>query len=108
MEGSDYGEKEESISDKLLKYVGLLIFIGIPILAIFSVLVYSVVRLYRRITNRRYKKDVFGKDKIDGWNRDVPFGGNPSALYSLIQNGDHLCPDKKKAFTNVVSAYFLK
>ena len=108
MEGSDYGEKEETFADKLIKYIGLIIFLGIPILGILAGIWYFLVRLYRRITGKRYKKDVFGISKIDGWNRDVPFGGNPSALYSLVQSGDHFCPDKKKAFPNVVSAYFLK
>ena len=32
MEGSDYGDKEETFIDKLIRWIGVLIFIGIPVL----------------------------------------------------------------------------
>ena len=83
MEGSDYGDKEETLIDKLIRWIGVLIFIGIPVLGVLGGIWYLLVRLYRRITGKRYRKEVFGKSKIDAWNRDVPLGGNPSALYSL-------------------------
>lgn len=108
MEGSDYGDKEETFIDKLIRWIGVLIFIGIPVLGVLGGIWYLLVRLYRRITGKRYRKEVFGKSKIDAWNRDVPLGCNPSAMYSLIQEGDYFRQDKKSAFPNVVSAYFLK
>jgi uncharacterized membrane protein YgcG len=108
MKGSDYGQEEETWLDKFFTIIGIIIFIGIPILGLLAGVWYLLDRLYRRITGKRYRKEVFGKSKIDGWNRDVPFGGNPVVLYSLLQEGDYFSASKTKAFPDVVSAYFLR
>lgn len=108
MKGSDYGQEEETWLDKFFSIIGIIIFIGIPILGLLAGIWYLLDRLYRRITGKRYRKEVFGKSKIDGWNRDVPFGGNPVVLYSLLQEGDYFSASKTKAFPDVVSAYFLR
>ena len=107
MEGSDYGE-EEDVMEKVFKWISILFFIGIPMLFALALVWYLLDRLYRKVTGKRYDKKIFGKNKIDGWYRDVPFGGNPKALYSLLQTGDALSKDKNSEFSNVVSAYFLK
>jgi hypothetical protein len=107
MEGSDYNEPL-SRKDKILGIILLLILFAIPLLLV-GWIVFSIVRkIYRKVSGRRYDKKIFGIDKIDGWWRDIPLGGNPTALYSLLLSGDLLKPDKTKMFSNLVSAYFLK
>ena len=107
MEGSDYDEPLTR-KDKILGIVLLLILFAIPLFLV-GWIVFSLVRkIYRKVTGRRYDKKIFGIDKISGWWRDIPLGGNPTALYSLLLSGDLLKPDKTKMFSNLVSAYFLK
>ena len=108
MEGSDYGDEADEFMDKVFHWIGILVFVGIPVLVVLYLIFKFLQRLYRRTTGKRYDKKVFGKNKIDGWSRDVPFGGNPKALYSLVQEGDLLSKSKETEFPNVVSAYFLK
>lgn len=108
MEGSDYGEYEEDIWDKILRWIVYAIFLCLPIFFVLLIIYRLLQRLYWKVTGKRYDKKIFGKNKIDGWYRDVPFGGNPKALYSLLQAGDHLVKSKNTEFPNVVSAYFLK
>lgn len=108
MKGSDYGEKEDGFWDYVLYVFFAIIFIGLPILFVGWLIFLGIRRLYRRITNNRYRKDIFGKTKIETWNRDVPMKGNPIALFSLIQSGDYFSPAASRAFPNVISAYFLK
>ena len=109
-EGSDYGEEDEKLGffDYVGMGIGVLIFVGLPVLFILGLIWYVLDKLFRRITGRRYKKSVFGKSKIDTWCRDVPFDANPTVLYSLMQSGDHLAKSDSVAFSNVISAYFLK
>ena len=108
MEGSDYDDETLSRGDKILGIILLALFAIIPLLLL-GWLVFAIIRrIYRKVTGRHYDKKVFGKDKIDGWWRDVPLGGSPTALYSLLLSGDLLKPDKNKMFSNLVSAYFLK
>ena len=108
MEGSDYSDEVDEFMDKVIKWIGILIFIGIPILIVLYVIFLLLRKLYRRISGKRYDKKIFGQNKIDGWYRNVPFRGNPKALYSLLQEGDFLAKDKNSEFPHVVSAYFLK
>ena len=108
MEGSDYNDGEDEFIDKVFTWIGILIFIGIPGLIVLIAIWNCLNRLYRKITGKRYDKKIFGKSKIDGWWRDVPFDCKPEVLYSLLQEGDILHPDKTKTFPDVVSAYFLK
>ena len=106
--GSDYGEEEYTFWDYVGMAVMALIVVGIPILIVLIVIWSIVKRIYRRTTGNRYKKEVFGRTKIDTWSRDVPFDANPTVLYSLLQSGDYLCKKDSTAFSNVISAYFLK
>ena len=107
MKGSDYGEKEDW-EEKAGRILGIIIFIFLPIIFVMWLIYEGLKYLWRKTTGNRYRKDIFGKSKIDTWYRDVPMNGNPVALYSLIQSGDYLSHSDVKAFPNVVSAYFLK
>ena len=49
---------------------------------------------------------IFGMNKVEGWFREAPFGGDLTGTYSLLREGDHLAG--KSEFTNLVGAYFLK
>lgn len=102
--GSDYGDEKLGFWD----YVGIalfaLVFIGVPVFIIWRI----IKRIYRRTTGNRYKKAIFGKSKIDTWSRDVPFDANPTVIYSLMQEGDYFAQRNSVAFSNVISAYFLK
>ncbi|MBO4263115.1 MAG: DUF2207 domain-containing protein [Bacteroidales bacterium] len=107
-EGSDYGKREDGFDSekagRILAYVLLLI----PILFVGVILSYIFFHLYWKITGRRYKKSIFGKNKIAGWSRDIPLDGNPTALFSLLCDGDNLVSNVQKRLPNLVSAYFLK
>ena len=106
--GSDYGEEKTSFWDYVGMAIGVLIFIGIPVLLVLLLIWYIIKRIWMRVTGNRYKKEVFGRTKIDTWSREVPFDANPTVIYSLMQSGDHLCKSKSTEYTNVISAYFLK
>ena len=108
MKGSDYNDGEETFFEKVLFWLFLFIFIGIPVLIVLYAIFALFRRIYRRVSGRHYDKKIFGKNKIDGWWREVPLDGTPTALYSIIQCGDLLAPNKYRVFSNVVSAYFLK
>ena len=110
MKGSDYGSGKEkrSMEDWFYIIIGILVFVALPVLVVLYLIYLLLLRLYRKATGNRYNKEIFGKSKIDGWWRDVPMDGNPSALFSLIQSGDYLAKNKNTNFPNVVSAYFLK
>lgn len=110
MEGSDYesSQEEPSLFDKILVGIGLLAVVGVPALLILVLIIALIKKIYWRISGNRYDKGIFGVKKITGWFRDAPLGGNATAVYSLLQEGDHLAPNKQKVFPNLVSAYFLK
>ncbi len=106
--GSDYDDAKYTFWD----YIGMgliaLVFIGIPVIIVLLLIGYVIKRIWRRTSGNRYKKEVFGKSKIDTWSREVPFDANPTVIYSLMQSGDYFCGSKSSAYTNVISAYFLK
>ncbi|MBR0533332.1 MAG: DUF2207 domain-containing protein [Bacteroidales bacterium] len=108
MEGSDYGDEQLSRGDKIFGIILLALFLLIPLLIVGWALFAIIRKIYRRVSGRHFDKKIFGKDKIDGWWRDVPLNGSPTALYSLLLSGDLLKPDKNTMFSNLVSAYFLK
>ena len=107
MKGSDYKE-EEAFFEKVLFWIFVILIVGLPVFILGYAIFALIRRIYRRVSGRHYDKKIFGVNKIDGWWREVPLDGNPSAMYSLIQCGDMLAPNKYKIFSNVVSAYFLK
>ncbi|MBP5301789.1 MAG: DUF2207 domain-containing protein [Bacteroidales bacterium] len=109
MKGSDYKDDDDmSFFEKILFGIFLFIFIGIPLLLIGYAIFALFRRIYRKVSGHHWDKKIFGQSKIDGWWRDIPLNGTPTALYSLLLSGDLLKPDKSKLFSNVVSAYFLK
>ena len=107
MKGSDY-DNGDSFIDKIFFGIFIFIFVGIPALLILYAIFRLIRRIYWKVSGRHWDKKVFGQNKIDGWWRDVPLNGSPTALYSLLVSGDLLKPDSAKMFSNVVSAYFLK
>ncbi len=106
-EGSDYGE-DKGIDEEKAGRILLFIILLIPALIVLLIIYRLFCILYWRVSGRHYEKKIFGKSKIDGWWRDLPLDGNPTALYSLLCKGDKLITNYTKRFPNLVSAYFLK
>ncbi|MBR5735711.1 MAG: DUF2207 domain-containing protein [Bacteroidales bacterium] len=107
MKGSDYDD-DMSFFEKICYWFFLLLIIGLPLLLIFLVIYLILRKIYRKVSGHHYDKKIFGKSKISDWWRDIPLDGSPTAMYSLIQSGDYLAPNKNKVFSNIVSAYFLR
>lgn len=113
--GSDYKSSSSSSSDDdeplIVRIIGWIVAIGFTGLFVLLIpllfLAYFIWLAYMKITGKRYKKEVFGVKKIEGWARDIPFGGDPTAVFSVIATGDHLT-NTEKVFPNLVGAYFLK
>ncbi len=108
MKGSDYGKEKRDAFEWFAIVIMVILFVVIPALVVLFLIYYVLERLYWRITGKRFEPKVFGKNKITEWSRDVPLEGNPTAFFSLLQEGDRLHKDHKKQFSNLVSAYFLK
>lgn len=108
--GSDYGDEDEKMGvfDWIAAGIMILLLVGLPLLIVGYLIYLLIRRIYRKVSGNRYDKKVFGKSKIDGWYRDVPLGGSPKAMLSLLQEGDFLAGSRNKEFPNLVSAYFLK
>lgn len=105
--GSDYKKPKRSFDD----IMGSIIEYGLMTVGLLAVLFFiymGLSMLYWKITGKRYEKSIFGQNKIEGWWRDIPLGGSPTALFSILNKGDKLAFDYKKGFPNLVSAYFLK
>ena len=66
-----------------------------------------IIKYWRKWTGLRYKKEYFGKKRIRGWWRDIPFNGNLSAAYSLLDVGDRLS-EGDSLFSRLIGAYFLR
>ena len=75
---------------------------------IFLVGVYNAIRRrYIKATGKRWKQDIFGESKIEGWWREAPLDKNLSAAYSLLKKGDKLASDEKYD-NGLIGAFFLK
>ena len=75
---------------------------------IFLVGVYNAIRrAYIKATGKRWKQDIFGESKIEGWWREAPLDKNLSAAYSLLKKGDKLASDEKYD-NGIIGAYFLR
>lgn len=75
---------------------------------IFLVGVYNAIRRrYIKATGKRWKQDIFGESKIEGWWREAPMDKNLSAAYSLLKKGDKLASDEKYD-NGLIGAFFLK
>ena len=111
MKGSDYGDDGGDWFGKIVVYLFLFILfilILIPVLAILKAVYNFFRRMYWKATKKLYKPEIFGESKIEGWCRDVPLDGNPTAFYSLLQQGKRMPENAADSFSNLVSAYFLK
>lgn len=108
--GSDYKKKRfdfDAFQEKVGRIIGYFLML-IPIGFVLLILYRLLCMLFWKVTGRRYEKKVFGQSKITGWWRDVPLGGSPTALFSLLLQGDKMVTNYTKRFHNLVSAYFLK
>lgn len=112
MEGSDYEEEEDDSGTTLEQIFGLIVFgfflVVLPVLIVGYLIFLLIRRIYRRVTGNRYDQKIFGVSKIEGWSRDIPLQGSPTAVFSLLQKGDFLSRGKNKMFPDLVSAYFLR
>ena len=107
--GSDYEQKKEdpveAFLTKLFTWIieGLcaLTCAGIPLFFIF----YGIWKAIVTATGHIYKKSVFGATKINGWWRDLPLGGDLTAAYALLKEGNRV---GLKFDANLIGAYFLQ
>jgi len=70
-------------------------------------LVAWIRRKYILATGKRWRKNIFGVNKIDGWWREAPMDGDLDAAYSILKRGDLLESDEKYD-NGIVGAYFLR
>jgi len=93
---SDYGE------DRAINIISM-----IMVLLPFIIMLFSALWVvYCKATGNVYKKSIFGKTKITGWWRDVPFDGYLPASYFVLSKGGRI--SNKDLSSNVIGAYFLK
>ncbi len=76
----------------------------------FAMIVGAIRSVYLKATGKVYKKSVYGVDKIDGWCREVPYGGDVLAAYSTLVRGNRLTGLKgnSEEQNHLIGAYFLK
>lgn len=113
MAGSDYAlptDDDRPIRNPLARIGLFLLFLGGFFLAIVLVVVWipkGFLWIWRSVFGFRYSRTFFGKSRITGWWRDLPFEGNLCACYSLLWVGDKLS-ETKELFPRLVGAYFLR
>ncbi|MBR4775426.1 MAG: DUF2207 domain-containing protein [Bacteroidales bacterium] len=100
------GERDKEEDKDWIYY--LIALLALPVLLVAYLIYKGVSILYWKLSGHRYDKSIFGKTKIEGWWRDLPVEGNPTALYSLLFKGDKLATNPQKRFPNLAGAYFLK
>ena len=107
--GSDYYDATDEDIDlkeffRVLWHLFLILFvIPIGLIVLFTLL----VKYFRRVTGIRYKKEYFGRKRITGWFRDIPFDGRLDAAFALLDYGDRL-ETKDSMFPRLIGAYFLR
>lgn len=67
----------------------------------------SLRRTFRKVLGPRFNRAIFGKRHIRGWCREIPFDGNPTAVFSLLSQGEYYI-DRQGGFGSLVGAYFLR
>ena len=91
-------------------YIGIAIGIMFVLAIVFVVLlvIYLVFRdIFCAITGRTWKKEVFGASKVEGWEREAPYGGNlPVAAYLYFDNDRRTFHSPKTE--RILGACFLK
>ena len=110
MSGSDYTQKRTAwdVIKEVLAAMGMLIvFLFSPTgIFILAILYYFFMLISYHVFGLKYKKSFYGKNKIHGWYRDVPLGGNMSAAYYALAKGDRM--ESKDYSNNLIGAYFLR
>ena len=103
--GSAYENWEENGGDN--DPMGWVAVFGV-LAAFFGSIVAAIRRAYLKATGRIYKKSVYGVDKITGWYREVPYGGDLLATFSTLKRGNRLINLKDSSQDKLISAYFLR
>ena len=108
--GSDYKKKSGS-GFSLGDLWDIFVEFGWLIISVFAIVgfwIYSTIRRrYIKATGKRWKQDIFGESRIDGWWREAPMGKDLDAAYALLKKGDKLAGDEKYD-NGIVGAYFLR
>lgn len=110
-DGSDYLPKKMTFWDWVKTVGGAILMLVIILLSpsgwvglCVLYLLYLLFTYY--VLGLKYKKDIYGKNKISGWYRDVPLEGSLSAAYYTLTKGDRM--DSGRFANNLIGAYFLK
>jgi len=110
LEGSDYLEDSSgkiTFYDILASAFMVVLFLFSPAgIAILAFLLYLYMLFTYHVLGLKYKKSLYGKQKIQGWYRDLPLEGNIPAAYYALTKGDRL--DRGQYANNLIGAYFLR
>ncbi len=108
--GSDYRKSGGGFSN-IMAWIDMFFEYGwvvVTFVFILGVGIYNAIRRrYIKATGKRWKQDLFGESKIEGWFREAPLGKDLCAAYSLLKKGDKLASDEKYD-NGIVGAFFLK
>lgn len=108
--GSDYRKSGGGFSN-FMAWIDMFFEYGwvvVTFVFILGVGIYNAIRRrYIKATGKRWKQDLFGESKIEGWFREAPLGKDLCAAYSLLKKGDKLAGDEKYD-NGIVGAFFLK
>ncbi|MBO4434827.1 MAG: DUF2207 domain-containing protein, partial [Bacteroidales bacterium] len=110
--GSDYGKKGGGDGfSNFMGWVEMFFDYGWVVVSVVLIFLFGVYNAIRRkiikATGKRWKQDIFGESKIEGWWREAPLGKDICAAYSLLRRGDKLASDEKYD-DGIIGAYFLK
>ncbi len=109
LKGSDYSKSGGGAS--FMAWVDMFFEYGwvvLCFLAVVGVAIYgAILKAYVKSTGKRWKKKIFGENKIEGWYREAPLGKDLCAAYSLLQQGDRLAYDENYD-NGIVGAFFLR
>lgn len=97
LDGSAYGEEEDPAEKWFL------LFFALTTLASVGMVIYSAVA---SALGYKWKKAIFGKQKIDGWYRDIPLEGKLTAAQYLLVKGKRFSASAPAQ--NIIGAYFLR
>ena len=85
--------------------------IGWTLIITFGLILWGMVVSIRnkimRKTGKRYRTNIFGVKKVDGWFREAPLKGSLPAAYSLLSYGDRLASSEDYD-KGLIGAYFLR
>lgn len=106
--GSNYssGDEKSSLWDWSYIIVGFIL-AALFVVPVLLALLRLLRKMYLKSTGKVYRKEIFGKNKIDSWYREIPIGGSVTGAYSLLMNGE-LFTKPEKEISSLIGAYFLK